>query len=182
MISAVILLSHLLCCLAEVQRECPATERCLPQNNCTEFLEKKEKYDVSKDQKLLTELRSQVCDSAEKKVCCEKSVDSGQPLSTRSTEPLKKETEEPLTTGQCGQAQIVPANIIGGENTDKGEFPFLALIGRSNVPFAKQCFRGVCKNLTETKWDCGANIIATQFLLTAAHCRVVRFTDSFIVR
>ena len=111
MISAVILLSHLLCCLAEVQRECPATERCLPQNNCTEFLEKKEKFEVSKDQKLLTELRSQVCDSAEKKVCCEKSVDSGQPLSTRSTEPLKKETEEPLTTGQCGQAQIVPANV-----------------------------------------------------------------------
>ena len=171
MISAVILLSHLLCCLAEVQRECPATERCLPQNNCTEFLEKKEKFDVSKDQKLLTELRAQVCDSAEKKVCCEKSVDSGQPLSTRSTEPLKKKTEEPLTTGQCGHAQIVPANvrlrdwlvtnrkrsvsfyqIIGGENTDKGEFPFLALIGRSNVPFAKQCFRGVCKGRLHEYW------------------------------
>ena len=111
MISAVILLSHLLCCLAEVQRECPATERCLPQNNCPEFLEKRERFNVTKDPKLLTELRSQVCDSAEKKVCCEKSVDSGQPLSTRSTEPLKNKTEEPLTTGQCGQAQIVPANV-----------------------------------------------------------------------
>ena len=90
MISAVILLSHLLCCLAEVQRECPATERCLPQNNCPEFLEKRERFNVTKDPKLLTELRSQVCDSAEKKVCCEKSVDS---------------------SGQCGQAQIVPANV-----------------------------------------------------------------------
>ena len=87
--SAVILLSHLLCCLAEVQKECPATVRCLPQDNCPEFREKRERYELSKDRKLLTELRSKVCDSAEKKVCCEESVDSG----------------------QCGQAQIVPANV-----------------------------------------------------------------------
>ena len=65
----------------------------MPQKKCPGFWEKKQKLTDLKNsgktsdyRALLKDLKSQVCDSVQRKVCCE-------------------QTEE------CGQAQIVPANV-----------------------------------------------------------------------
>jgi len=157
---ATILLSLSSFTLSE-DHSCSSEEKCLPQKKCPGFWEKKQKLTdlknsgkISDYRALLKDLKSQVCDSVQKKVCCE-------------------QTEE------CGQAQIVPANIIGGSDSDKGEFPFLALIGHDQF-LTKQCLLGGCKNITEKRWDCGGSIISRHFVLTAAHCQPR--VDTFIVR
>ncbi|KAG5882201.1 hypothetical protein JTB14_021852 [Gonioctena quinquepunctata] len=51
---------------------------------------------------------------------------------------------------------IVEFNIIGGRSTAEREFPHMAVLGY--------------RREGKYSWDCGASLISSRFLLTAAHC------------
>ena len=48
--------------------------------------------------------------------------------------------------------------IVGGEEADVGEYPWLALLGYTSA-------RG-----GDPQWKCGGSLIGDQHVLTAAHC------------
>uniref|UniRef100_A0A182PSP3 Peptidase S1 domain-containing protein n=1 Tax=Anopheles epiroticus TaxID=199890 RepID=A0A182PSP3_9DIPT len=60
-------------------------------------------------------------------------------------------------------ATLVSA-IVGGEGATTGEFPHMAVLGRSCLyPAGSGCVGGY-------EWFCGGSLIAERFVLTAAHC------------
>lgn len=60
------------------------------------------------------------------------------------------------------------AHIFGGQEAEEGEFPFMASLGYEKID-----------NQPGYDYRCGASLIATNFLLTAAHC--LRFGDPVVV-
>jgi secreted trypsin-like serine protease len=56
---------------------------------------------------------------------------------------------------ECG-LRTVPSNIVGGEDTKMGEFPYMALLG-----FETQ---------GDVFYTCGGSVINKWYILTAAHC------------
>merc|ERR1712066_59767 len=141
-----------------ISQDCDVGVKCKSQQKCPLFLEKRQElYELKNSgktveyQSLLGELQSQVCNAAQKKVCCE----------------------------ECGLSQKIPEFIIGGSDSERGEFPFMALIGRKQF-LQEQCLRSGCKKIYETKWDCAGNIINRHLVLTAAHCQPK--VETFIVR
>merc|ERR1719411_2418621 len=66
-----------------------------------------------------------------------------------------------LESGECGVGSDSAGFILGGNATDIGEFPFLALLG--NISVSQSRGRTI-------KWGCGGSIINKWFVLSAAHC------------
>ena len=57
---------------------------------------------------------------------------------------------------ECGK-RISLSNIVGGKITKNGDFPYMALLGKTASDG---------KNL----WSCGGSLINKWYVLTAAHC------------
>ena len=64
-----------------------------------------------------------------------------------------------LEKEECGLGSDPTGFIIGGNDTQIGEFPFLALLGRDNI----------------TTFHCGGTLINKWYVLTAAHCDKVDY-------
>ena len=75
-------------------------------------------------------------------------------------------TPRPPYKCECGVRNRVLGKIVGGENTDKGEFPWqvglvqsITLKNSSTLPF------------------CGGILLSSDTVLTAAHCKVENVTS-----
>merc|ERR1712038_1701008 len=148
-----------LCLCVGEDTDCILGEQCTPTDKCPDYLVKRRKLDTytksgAQYHLLLGELKSQICNQAERKVCC----------------------SQPAV---CGLSQLTTGFIIGGKSAEKGEFPFMALIGEKRV-HREVCLSRGCHYEYETRWNCGGNIIHQHWVLTAAHCKPRNQT--FVVR
>jgi len=101
------------------QNQCKPGQDCVFHKDCSSFQQDKKKLDTfGKDtpdrKEHVDSLRAWVCNSAEKKVCCD--LPSHRPS-------LEKE--------ECGLTGEAAGFIVGGDDTMIGEYPFLALLGRN---------------------------------------------------
>lgn len=62
----------------------------------------------------------------------------------------------PTKTKRC--IQSATAFVLGGNETDRHEFPHMALLGDSQA-------------FSEPVWFCGGSLISANYILTAAHCK-----------
>ena len=109
----------------------------------------------------LTKLRSLVCNKKERKVCCGEKEKEESFQNTTEVSVTPDVSDSPsfipsLDREECGLAGASFSFIIGGEDTHLGQFPFLALVGKTTG--------------RRTEWDCGGSIINKWFVLSAAHC------------
>ena len=58
--------------------------------------------------------------------------------------------------GECG-TRLTLSNIVGGEFTKRGDFPYMALLGAKNDD-------------GRLVYYCGGSLINKWYVLTAAHC------------
>ena len=136
------------------QESCPAGKECRPEEKCPEFKEEKNKlksltrgstqYSDKKN-----ELKGLICNKSERRVCC-----SQQQLKKGSNSP----SWVPSMKEGCGFGFGSSGFVVGGNDTELGEFPWSVLLGRKISP-------------SKTKWNCGGTLINEWYVLTAAHCR-----------
>ena len=147
-----------ICCHAQSQdHSCPAGMECQTENSCQEFSEKRSKLGSFRKgspqyRELLSQLKSLVCDSKKKLICCRKKFPQNQSAESESPSwvPTKKEG--------CGVGRSSAGFIVGGNTTELGEFPWAVLVGRRG-------FGG------QIVWKCGGTLINRWYILTAGHCR-----------
>jgi len=118
----------------------------------------------------LQELRSLICNRAERKFyCCRSNNPEPEPaFSTlpqlESSSSCNKDDETCSYTylpsaekEQCGfPSNVPPSNIIGGRKTFPGKYPYTGLVG--------------FKDNDEIRWQCGGTLINRWYVVTAAHC------------
>ena len=61
--------------------------------------------------------------------------------------------------------------MVGGDDTQPGEFPFSALLGYSTRRKLGQKRGRPVRYVNETKWICSGTLINHWYVLTAAHCQ-----------
>jgi len=143
-------------------KTCATGEACVLQDDCPSFLkEKSELTGYSKESKdykrLLERIRRKVCNRQKKAVCCEQN--SNVEFDDYSPAWLPEKDE-------CGvNPEGALGRVIGGENTQPGQFPFTALLGYT----VKRRISG--RDVEETRYKCGGTLINHWFVVTAAHCQ-----------
>merc|ERR1711915_420103 len=143
-------------------KTCATGEACVLQDDCPSFLkEKSELTGYSKESKdykrLLERIRRKVCNRQKKAVCCEQNSNVEFDDYSPAWLPGKDE---------CGvNPEGALGRVIGGENTQPGQFPFTALLGYT----VKRRISG--RDVEETRYKCGGTLINHWFVVTAAHCQ-----------
>ena len=116
-----------------MKRICLLGSECIPIENCDQ---------------LKTKDRSDLFCEGNKKICCPKTP----PATSLSDSPSYLPSAE---KGDCGDLSDL-SNIVGGQSTKPGRYPFLALIGVDEG--------------TIIHYKCGGSIINKWYILSAAHC------------
>merc|ERR1712012_147369 len=121
--------------------KCNEGKECVPRIRCKSWSNKREELKTLEKgsesyKKLLADLQEDVCNRKEQRVCCASSENSSQ------LPPL----------GKCGRPLESVKQIVGGEDTALGEFPFTALLGTNNT---RVCGR----TKAQSCWICGGTLI-----------------------
>jgi len=161
------ILSWILFCEAQNQDlSCDEGKTCVDKDTCESFISENAKLKQFKKgtsgwRTLLTQLKKQICNKKEKKVCCKSEL----PTEKLPTEKQPKRSNDsssssylpnPLT-GECGLSGTGADFILGGEASDLGEFPWMVLLRRDRPG-------------NRIWWHCGGALINQWFVITAAHC------------
>ena len=111
----------------------------------------------------MARLKSLVCNKRPAKVCCRQPpAAAAQPASTApalpASDPRSPRHVPSAEAGDCGtEVETFSGFVRGGNATDLGEFPWMALLRRK-------------KRSGATFWHCGGSLINSWYVLTAAHC------------
>jgi len=144
---------------------CDAGYECVPSTNCAGYRIEQQNLkslqaDSSEYKKLLRQLRGLICNKALRKICCKR----GNP-STTTYKPQElgmiginspSWVPKPNGEGRCGIEGSNAEFIVGGEDAELGQYPWMALLGIER--------RG------KVKWTCGGTLINKWYVLSAAHC------------
>lgn len=159
-----LVLSFVIC---QRDKNCDPGYECIPNSDCDSYQEKRNKLDTleRKTQEfndLLSEMRQLVCNRRRKRICCE--VEAPQPPVTLVQRDNSDESSPSYVPSgnNCGVAVKSAAFIVGGNDTELGEFPWMVLLGKD-------------KPTGDIIWHCGGTLINKWYVLTAAHCNRVDF-------
>ena len=129
--------------LCQQRKECDEGYDCVTAKDCQYYREEVKKLktfkrDSSEFKSHQKALRNLVCHKKPNKICCKTSYNN-----SPSWVPLPE-------AGECGVSGPAPSFIVGGENTELGEFPWMALLGtmktRETVEFS-------CGGALINKWS-----------------------------
>ena len=128
-------------------KDCGERWECVSQNKCPDFQEEILKLrslsrGTPEYENIIGNIRDRVCNRQERKICCPDHASYWLP------------TEEDYYHNKS-----TSGFIVGGEDTDLGEYPFMAAIGRK-----PQGCNG------DIAWVCGGSLINHFYVLTAGHC------------
>ena len=136
------------------ENSCRSGFKCVQQNECRSFQTRKRRLikakknygaDSTEYKSQLRSVKDFICSKEDKKVCCRNRMEKSN--STKLPDFNKFE---------CGMSESRPSKVVGGESTQIGEFPWMALLGSD--------YSG------DIIWDCGGSIINKYYILSAAHC------------
>jgi len=150
-------------CDSEKRKVCCSSCPCVPESECQHV------QNLRKDQgkpEVLEILRSLVCNRKERKFyCCKKD----QPVTPAKLDPSDDVSFLPSAEKrECGLPKKTDLNqIIGGEKTSPGKYPYAALLGYT----VESDNNNKGKKKIETKYGCGGVLINKWYVVTAAHCQ-----------
>ena len=137
---------------------CDAGYECVPSSDCTIYQVEEQKLNSlqttsNEYRKLLSQLQSLICNKRLTKICCKR----GKPqVIVRQFEIIDVNSPswvpKPGGEGKCGTAGANAENIVGGEDADLGEYPWMALLG--------------IERSGKKIWQCGGTLINKWYLLT----------------
>lgn len=121
-----------------------------------------------KDPRIVAFLKKTKCgvDGKDPKACCPDAVDSGRILPESTEAPVTQPTAAPQPTHptsdkfKCGESAIEPTRVVGGRDARLGNWPWM-------VGLAYR-IRGA--KTAPANMKCGATLISSQWVITAAHC------------
>ena len=154
-------------CETQQQKDsgCDAGYECVPSTDCTIYQVEEQKLNSlqttsNEYRKLLSQLQSLICNKRLTKICCKienPSTTTYKPkVISRQFEVIDHDSPswvpKPGGEGKCGTAGANAENIVGGEDANLGDYPWMALLGIER--------RG------KVKWTCGGTLINKWYFLT----------------
>jgi hypothetical protein len=127
----------------------------------------------SGDPEAKSRVQSLVCDKKRRAVCCSRpNIEHKTSFRTPGPAPTRQTSSSAASylpgLGSCG-VRGDARRIVGGKETEPGEFPWAALVGSTRTKVTR--FNGKRVVYNETRWGCGGVLINQWFVLTAAHCQ-----------